>query len=109
MRDQAGGDLVEVHAAVLLRHIDSKQSEVAQLAHELAAYVEVLGFDFAHLRSDLLFRKFGGHIGDLLLFRRYVFKGEDVLGGQVFDQEAAPTHAFRRPDFCCYSHCILPL
>ena len=106
--DQGGGDLVHIKTAVLLGHIDSEQPQSAQVAHQLAAHIPVFRFDLMHLGGYFLFRELGGYVSDLLLFWGEVFQRENIFRGQIFDQEAASGHSFRRFRLSFYDHCILP-
>ena len=106
--DQRRGNLVHIHAAVLLGHIHAEKSEPAKFFHQIAAHVEVLRFDLTHLRKYLLFSELGCQTCDLFLFRGEVFKGEYIFRVQIFDEEASPGDSFCLLGFGLCDHRISP-
>jgi hypothetical protein len=61
-----------------------------------------------NLGQDLLLGKISRQVRDLLLLRGEVFQRENIVGVQVFDEEAAPGDSFRRFRLRFYDHCSAP-
>ena len=86
---ERGRDLVQLYPAILFRHIHSQQSKLASLAHQSAAYLEVLSFDLRNLSGDPIFGKLLRCFRYLALLQREILWREYVSGSQILNEETA--------------------